>query len=151
MSDLDITQANRIPLPGGWADLRPTCDITERMRRPIKKLSAKLSSYPQFMAAVTEADASMKGGAELTQAEQLQIAASMGEAFDVLEELQDRLVVAAVRGWSFDLPVDAESILDLPTAALDALREAASPYQSALNPDFSPTPEADSPTGPSSG
>ncbi|MEW2518128.1 hypothetical protein [Actinacidiphila alni] len=148
---LDITQANRIPLPGGWADLRPISDITERMRRPIKRLSAKLTSFPSFMNAVSEGQKATEGGAEMTMAEQVAIASSMGEAFDVLEELQDGLVVAAVRGWSWDFPVSADAVLDLPTPALDALRKAVAPYQRALNPNFQPTPDPASPTGPSSG
>lgn len=146
---LDITQPNRIPLPGGWADLRPTCDITERMRRPIKRLSARLTSYPAFLEAIQEAQA--KGdGANLSAEDQLKVAATMGDAFDVLEELQDQLVIAAVRGWSWDFPVTVEAVLDLPTPALDALRKAVAPYQGALNPDFEPNPDPASPTGPSS-
>ncbi|MEV5943646.1 hypothetical protein [Streptomyces sp. NPDC051994] len=146
---LDITQPNRIPLPGGWADLRPVCDITERLRRPIKRLSARLASYPAFMEAIQEAEA--KGdGANMSAADQLKVAATMGDAFDVLEELQDQLVVAAVRGWSWDFPVTVEAVLDLPTPALDELRRAVSPYQSALNPNFEPNPDPASPTEPSS-
>jgi hypothetical protein len=147
---LDITQPNRIPLPGGWADLRPTCDITERMRRPVKRLSAKLGSYPEFMAAVAEARATRDDGQDLTPEEELKIAAAMGAAFDVLEELQDQLVVCAVRGWSWEFPVTADAVLDLPAPALDALRKAVAPYQGALNPDFEPNPDPASPTEPSS-
>jgi hypothetical protein len=148
---LDTAQAHRVDLPGGWADLRPVSDITERMRRPIKRLSAKLTSFPRFMEAVSSAQKSTDGGkGELSQSEQLAIAASMGEAFDVLEELQDALVVAVTRGWSWDHQVTADGVLDLPGPALDALRQAVAPWQTALNPNFEPTPDADSPTEPSS-
>lgn len=148
---LDPTQAHRIELPGGCADLRPVSDITERMRRPIKRLSAKLTSYPAFMDAVQGAQQATGGGkSELTESEKLAIAASMGEAFDVLEELQDALVVAVTRGWSWDAPVTPDGVLDLPGPALDALRQAVAPYQRALNPNFEPTPDPASPTGPSS-
>lgn len=146
---LDITQPNRIPLPGGWADLRPVCDITERMRRPIKRLSARLASYPAFMEAIQEAEA--KGdGANMSPEDQMRVAATMGDAFDVLEELQDQLVIAAVRGWSWDFPVTTDAVLDLPTPALDGLRAAVAPYQNALNPNFQPNPDPASPTEPSS-
>lgn len=142
---MDISQANRIPLPNGaWADLRPAQDITERLRRPIKKLGSQLASYPTFIQAVADAQ-----GQELTQAKQLELAASMGDAYDVLEGLQDRLVVAVVRGWSYEMDVTVDNLLDVPGGALDALREASAPYQSALNPDFRPTQDADSPTEPS--
>lgn len=142
---LDITVPNRVTLPNGaWADFRPVSDITERMRRPIKKLSTQLTSHPEFVEAVTSAQ-----GKELTQAEQLRIAGAMGAAYDTLEELQDRLVCAAVRGWSFAQEITPDGLLDLPGIALDALREHASPYMSALNPSFEPTTESDSPTVPS--
>jgi hypothetical protein len=142
---LDITIPNRVGLPnGGWADFRPVSDITERMRRPIKKLSTQLASHPEFVTAVQSAQ-----GKEMTQTEQLQIAAAMGDAFDVLEELQDRLVCAAVRGWSFPQEVTPDGLLDIPSAALDALREHAAPYQTGLNPSFEPTTESETPTGPS--
>ncbi|MFJ2399859.1 hypothetical protein ACIOUE_01045 [Streptomyces xanthochromogenes] len=149
MTDLDIAQANRVPLPGGWADLRPVCDITERMRRPIKRLTARLTSYPAFLEAIKEAQE--KGTAEhLSADDQLKIAASIGDAFDVLQELQDQLVVAAVRGWSWDFAVTPENVLDLPTAALDELHQVVAPYQNALNPNFQPDPDPASPTEPSS-
>lgn len=142
---LDVTVPNRVALPNGaWADFRPVSDITERMRRPIKKLSTQLASHPDFVEAVNSAQ-----GKELSQTEQLKIAGAMGDAFDVLEELQDRLVCAAVRGWSFPQEVTPDGLLDLPSAVLDSLREYASPYQSALNPNFEPTTESASPTGPS--
>lgn len=150
MTTLDITQSNRITLPDGWADLRPVADITERMRRPIKRASTKLTSFPSFMAAVSEGQKATEGGQEMTMDQQMAIAASMGEAFDVLEEVQDLLVVAAVRGWSWDFPVTLDNVLDLPTPALDELRRAVAPYQGALSPKFEPTPDPESPTEPSS-
>lgn len=147
---LDPTQAHRVELPGGWADLRPVSDITERMRRPIKRLTAKLTSFPQFMDAVKEASESTKGGGELTPAEQVALAAGMGDAFDALEELQDALVVAVVRGWSWEGGVTVDGVLDLPGPALDALRKAVGPWQNAMNPNFEPTPDPETPTEPSS-
>ncbi|MEE4546777.1 hypothetical protein V2S66_33035 [Streptomyces sp. V4-01] len=147
---LDPTQAHRVELPGGWADLRPVSDITERMRRPIKRLTAKLTSYPAFMDAVKDASETTKGGAELSAADQLALAAGMGDAFDALEELQDALVVAVVRGWSWEGGVTTDAVLDLPGPALDALRKAVGPWQNAMNPNFEPTPDPASPTEPSS-
>lgn len=150
---IDITTANRIPLPGsGWADLRPVQDITERHRRPIKRLSTQLLGNAEFASAVAEVQASGKDPADLTMDEQLKVAAGMGAAFDTLEEIQDLLVVAAVRGWSYDaIPVTVDGLLDLPGQALDALRAAVAPYQGALNPNLTePTPDPASPTEPSS-
>jgi hypothetical protein len=148
---LDPAQAHRVELPGGWADLRPVSDVTERMRRPIKRLSAKLTSFPSFMNAVSGAmTATANGTKEIDDATGISIAASMGDAFEVLEELQDALVVAVTRGWSWEQDVSADGVLDLPGPALDALRQAVAPWQRALNPNFEPTPAPASPTGPSS-
>ncbi len=156
---IDITASNRIPLPGGhWADLRPVQDITERRRRPIKKMSASLLANEGFAQVVREVRASGKDPETLPEAEKVDIAARMGSvAFDELEDVQDLLVVAAVRGWSFTgedgqvLPVTVEGILDVPGGALDALRNAVRPYQNALRGEVAePDPDPASPTAPSS-
>jgi hypothetical protein len=141
---------SRINLPSGaTADLRPVADVTERLRRPIKRIQTKLAGMPAFASAVAEAQAS--GGKDLSPDQQLKIAAGMGEAFDLLEELNDRLIVAAVRGWSFPFEVTAENAQDLPGRDLDALREQTAPYLKDLTPDFEPSVDADSPIAPSIG
>jgi hypothetical protein len=136
-----------ITLPSGnTADLRDVADVTERGRRPIKRIQTKLAGLPAFVNAVEEAKA-QKDGADLTPDQQLKIAAGMGEAFDLLEELNDALVAALVAGWSYGFAVSADAAQDLPGRDLDALRAAVSPYLSELNPDFDPSADADSPTG----
>jgi hypothetical protein len=136
----------RVTLPSGnTADLRDVADVTERGRRPIKRIQTKLAGLPAFVNAVEEAKA-QKDGADLTPDQQLKIAAGMGEAFDLLEELNDALVAALVAGWSFGFPVSADAAQDLPGRDLDALRAAVAPYLSELNPDFDPSTDADSPT-----
>jgi hypothetical protein len=138
----------RVSLPsGGWADLRPVADVTERQRRPIKRIQTTLAGMPAFAGAVAEAQKS--GGKELTPDQQLKIASGMGEAFDLLEDLNDALIVAAVRGWSYEFPVSADGCQDLPGRDLDALRAATSPYMQELMPDFDPTPDPASPIEPS--
>jgi hypothetical protein len=151
---IDIHAANRVPLPGGhWADLRPVQDITERHRRPIRKLTMGLLGNPAFTQAIKSVQASGKSPDELTEDEQIDLTAGMGTAFDDLEQVQDLLIVAAVRGWSWDaVPVTLDGILDLPGQALDALRAFVAPYQGALSPNLTePSPDVTSPTGPSSG
>lgn len=137
----------RICLPSGaTADLREVADVTERQRRPIKRLQSGLAANSEFMSAVNTAQAA-KG--KLSQAKQLEIAAGMGAAFDDLELLNDLLVVAMVAGWSYDFPVSADSVQDLPGRDLDALREECSPYMTQLMPGFDSSPDPDSPTAPS--
>jgi hypothetical protein len=141
-------EASRVLLPSGaTADLRPVADVTERLRRPIKRIQTTLAGMPAFAAAVAEAQ--KNEGTELTPEAQLKIAAGMGEAFDLLEGLNDSLIVAAVRGWSYAFPVTADACQDLPGRDLDALRAVVSPYLKQLMPDFEPTPATDSPIAPS--
>jgi hypothetical protein len=136
--------SQHITLPSGaTADLRPAADITERHRRPLKRLQTQLLRFREFGEAIEKA----QGNKKLTKADQDAIAAGMGDAFEPLEELNDRLVIAAVRGWSYDFPVDFENILDLPGRDLDALREAVAPYMAELMPDFGPSKDRNTPTG----
>ncbi|MFJ9616705.1 hypothetical protein [Streptomyces noursei] len=137
-----------INLPSGAsADLRDVADVTERQRRPIKRIQSQLAARPAFAAAVKEAQAI--SGAELSPEAELRIAAGMGDAFDLLEELNDFLVAALVAGWSYGFPVTADAVQDIPGADLDALRTECAPFLPKLLPDFEPTAEADSPTVPS--
>jgi hypothetical protein len=135
-----------LALPSGaTADLRDVADVTERNRRPIKRIQTKLAGLPDFVHAVEEAKA-QKEGEELTPEQQLTIAAGMGEAFDLLEELNDALVVALVAGWSYGFPVTVDNVQDLPGRDLDALRAVTAPYLAQLAPDFEPDKDPASPT-----
>lgn len=142
-----------LTLPSGaTADLRDVIDVTERQRRPIRRFQSQLSAMPAFAAAVREAEAVQKAagdGTDLAPDVQLKLAAGMGEAFDVLESLNDAVVAAMVRGWSFPFPVTADAAQDLPGRDLDALRTACAPFIRELMPNFEPSPDADSPTAPS--
>lgn len=140
-----------VTLPSGaTVDIREVADVTERQRRPIKRLRAKLAAVPEFATAVREAEEAQKANAgELSAQAQFDIAAGMGAAFDLLEDLNDALAFAFVAGWSFDLPVSLDSLQDLPGKDLDALREKCSPLLSQLLPNFEPSPDDASPTAPS--
>lgn len=131
---------------GAWADLRDVADVTERMRRPIKRTQAKLGANAEFLAAVQTAQGMKGDGEELSQAEQLSIAAGLGAAFDDLEALNDLLVAALVAGWSYGFEPSADACQDIPAGDLDALREICAPLMTQLMPGFEPTPDPDSPT-----
>jgi hypothetical protein len=139
----------RVTLPSGaTADLRPVEDITERQRRPIKRVQTQLAKLSDFGAAIEKAQAIEAGGkGKLSKAEQDAIAEGLGEAFDPLEELNDRLIVAAVMGWSYPFAVEFDAVQDLPARDLDKLRELVAPYLPQLMPDFSPNKDRDTPTG----
>ena len=140
-----------VSLPSGaTADLRAVADVTERQRRPIKRIQAQLAARPAFAAAVKEAQAVAKAeGSDLSPEAELCIAAGMGDAFDLLEELNDCLVAALVAGWSYGFAVSLDSVQDVPGSDLDALRKECAPFLPQLLPDFDVSAESDSPTAPS--
>jgi len=141
----------RINLPSGQtADLRDVADVTERMRRPLKRNQAQLVARPAFAAAVRAAQSAEKNeNGELTPEEQTAIGAGLGDAFDLLEDLNDHLCVALTAGWSYGFAVSMDSLQDLPGRDLDALRKACSPFLNELLPNFEPSPDDASPIAPS--
>lgn len=135
---------------GGWADLRDQAEVPERFRRPVRALQMKLAKDPAFAGVVAEAAkkgaAAVKGMAE---AEAAQMATQMGdESAGLLDELNDRLIVARVVGWSYETPVSLDALLDLPGPAYDRLRQVCA--EGALDvTDFGPSQDEESPTAPS--
>ena len=113
---------DKVSLPGdAWAQLRDPDTVTERQRKP----------FVTAIGRVAKADGMDDGG--------------MGALFDV----QDCLVLAMVQEWSFEFPVTADGLLDLPHKAISALRVECAKFQDELMPDFGPTKDPDTPTAPS--
>ncbi|MGH3161924.1 MAG: hypothetical protein ACRDOC_08580, partial [Streptosporangiaceae bacterium] len=82
-------------------------------------------------------------------AQAIEMASAMGDdAIDVMDQLNDRLIVARVAGWSYEPPVSMDAVLDLPGAVYDRLQELCA-VGALQGVDFSPSTEAGSPTGPS--
>lgn len=134
---------------GATADIRDVADVTERQRRPIKRIQSRLAANADFSAAVKAAEDAKGVDGELSAADQSAIAAGMGSAFDDLEDLNDLLVAAFVAGWSYDFAVSSDACQDIKSADLDALREHVTPLAKALMPNFETSVADDSPTEPS--
>ncbi|EST24389.1 hypothetical protein [Streptomyces roseochromogenus] len=135
---------------GGWADLRDQAEVPERLRRPIRAIQIKLAKDPAFGSVVAEA--SKKGAAAvkgMAESEAAQMVAQMGdESAGLLDELNDRAIMARVVGWSYDAPVSMAALLDLPGPAYDRLKQLCA--EGALQgTDFGPSQDEDSPTVPS--
>lgn len=135
---------------GGWADLRDEAEIPERLRRPVRAIQMKLARDPAFAAVIAEASkkgvAAVKG---IDPTEAAQMASQMGdEAAGLLDELNDRLIIARVMGWSYDADVSMDALLDLPGPDYDRLKELCA--EGALEgTDFGPSQDENSPTVPS--
>ena len=113
----------RLDLPGGaWAELRDPEAVTERQRKP----------FIGALGRAAKAEGSEDGG------------------LTAMIEVQDTLVMAMISSWSFELPIAADSLLDLPHKTVSALRTACTKFQAELLPDFGVDPDPASPTVPSS-
>jgi hypothetical protein len=154
----------RIPLPsGGWADLAGADELTERRRRPVKAMQMRVAKGAMTAGAdlseppnpSPETRATMDPG-ELAAIDQQR--EEWGRQVFMAVEIDDQLdadgvyIAAFTVGWSFDAPVSADAVLDIPAADYDALKAAVEPLVKAVFLDTSPRDLAQpSPTGPSSG
>ena len=132
----------RIALPNDqWADLADPEDVPERYARPVRAKAADLS------VAVKEVIQGAKAGD--VDGDALTLAITSADV-NVLSEGNDLTVCALVTAWSFgevDRRPTLDQVLDLPKGAYDALQAATAPHAPRLmGVDFSPSPEADSPS-----
>ena len=136
---------------GAWADLREPADVPERLRRPVRRIQMLLAQNTAFSGVVK--DAAAKGAAsvrDIAEDQAVQMVTAMGEqAFDLMDQLNDRAVLARVAGWSFGPDVTLDALLDLTAGDYDELRELCADGALDSGPDFSPSQAEDSPTGPS--
>ncbi|MGW1623037.1 hypothetical protein [Streptomyces sp. NPDC002172] len=135
----------------GWVDLREPAEVSERLRRPIRTIQMKLAQNPAFASVVKDAkDKGVKALEDIDESQAVEMASAMGdEAFDLMDELNDRLIISRVAGWSYGDEVSLDALQDLPGAVYDKLKEMCAEGALQGGPDFSPSTEADSPTEPS--
>jgi hypothetical protein len=128
----------KIALPDdGWAMLRAPEKVPDRLRKPISLLFAKLS---QTRAAAQIAAAGVK----------MEESGLDPDALEIVYELDDAVILAMVSEWSFDLPITAESLDEIPGDAKDVLNTESAKHLDALMPSFAVNPDPASPTEPSS-
>lgn len=140
--------------PNAWVDLRDQGQVPERLRRPVRRLQALLAGNPAFAGVVKEAAKTGAAAVEDFSEDQAvaMVAGMGGEAFDLMDQLNDLAVLGRVMGWSFGPEVTAEVLQDQPGAVYDELRAlcADGALDTTSAPDFSPTVDPASPTEPSS-
>lgn len=127
----------RLELPGGgWAEVREADQIPRGLARSYRKVLFRLAgpgegtdAQPEVAAVVVAADGAM----------------------DTLEDMTDALVLAIVSEWSYGA-VSVDVLQTVPDTAVEAIYTKAvdGGYIDKLTPDFSPSPDESSPTGPSS-
>ncbi|MGW1892146.1 hypothetical protein ACWCP6_18080 [Streptomyces sp. NPDC002004] len=142
---------NRHQMPGdGWVDLRAVADVSERLRRPIRAIQMRLAANPAFEGVI---QAAQKKGVEslddISEAEAVKMVTQMGDAADLMDELNDRLIISRVAGWSYGDDVTMDALQDLPGPVYDKLKEMCAEGALTNGPDFSPSQDPASPTEPS--
>ena len=132
----------RLELPEGeWADLYDPIKVPERKRRPVVR------ALVTFMKDRQGADVPQFGAEDLSDEEKAAaIAANLDpELLVAADDLNDAVVIALVREWSFGA-VTTDVLLDLPADTYEALSNACQPHMNDLMPNFqvSPDPKAGS-------
>lgn len=128
MADVEF---ERVDLPSGnHAILRDPEQTTEAQRRPAKRASLRLAGIsgalqdPALLSSLTD------------------------EQADSLFNFSETVAVALIESWSFEMPITAEGIRQIPGEKdYRTLLDATKKHQAALMPDFGPSGDLEDPTG----
>lgn len=120
----------------GWADLRDPKMVPEKKRRPVVE-------------AMTKAGQSLDVSAikDASEDELEALAMQQGSGVFQMLDVADLAAVALIEKWGYEMPVDLDSIGELPGAVVDALRAAVMPLIGDMFPSFEPDPDPKAPTG----
>ena len=119
---------------GGWAILRDPAAVSVKNRRPVEKVLMAIGRG-QAKAALNQDPA--------TAASELDPA-----IVDQFYELNDLLIVARVESWSFDLPINVDSLGDLVQDDYVLLQKVAAENVTSMVPNFGLSNDPTSPTQP---
>ena len=163
-----MTDFERVEFPSGaHAIMRDPETITERLRRPVRRVQMRIGFDSDLQALIRyqawvarEALAAEKAAADAgTEFNADEFIPSMpspvkqqnltDDQLDLLSNLTDAVTVALVESWSFDFPVSMDALQDLPDGDYRKLLDAASKHRDALLPSFDVDPDPESPTAPS--
>ena len=117
---------------GNWVEVCEVNEVTERRRRPIVSALTSLQDLNKEFPAMGGEDVALKTS-----------------TLESLEGLNDLLILARAKAWSFDKEITLDNILDLPSEDYDTLRNLCAVDVVKLMPDFSSPEVADSPQTPS--
>lgn len=129
-------------LDGETITIRSPKKVSERKRRPVTRLAAKISGSAL--------------GRQLQAGMEAEDATITDEDLDLTSDLNDAVALAMIDSWSFKtpdglamLPVTQDNLVDLEGPQYDAIRKACAPFINQLMPDFGPAKDAESPSKPS--
>ena len=120
---------------GNWAVLRDPVAVPVKLRRPVEKALMAIARGQAKASLVQDASTA---------------AANIDEAIiDQFYELNDLLIVARVESWSFDLPINTDSLGELVDEDYKALQKISAENVTSMVPNFGLSNNPDSPTQPS--
>ena len=136
--------SEKIALPsGGWAILRDPAAVPVKLRRPVEKalLTLGQSQAKTVLASAPELSDSQKA-AEVASTINPQI-------LDQFNDLNDLLIVARVESWSFELPINIDSLGELVQEDYALLQKISAENVTSMVPNFGLSNDPTSPTQPS--
>jgi hypothetical protein len=145
-----------VDIPGGTATFREEGELRGRDSKLVKAAAIAAQSALEKL----PDDAQPKPGETREQTAERLIGLMKNIKLDLTQEeamrlmsMKEAIVIAYLASWTLDLPLPTlETIGDLPGPIYDALDEAVGGeyIKVKIGTDFSPSPDKDSPTGPSS-
>lgn len=126
-----MTEFERVDLPSGnHVILRDPEQTTEAQRRPAKRASLRLAGI---------SDALQNPGLLATLSD---------DQADALFSFSEKVAVALIESWSFELPVSVEGLQQIPGEKdYRTLLDATKKHQATLMPEFGPSGDQADPTG----
>ncbi len=142
-------------IDGGWVLLRDPSEVTERGRRKVRNVMFELAAVPGMdkIFDLAQADGNTPDAVKRNvEANEGLIASQLGDGMSLIDQMQDASIMARLKEWSFldenggALPLVADSLLDLPGGAYDALKELCKDLPMGLDLEPSPDPKAPMPS-----
>jgi hypothetical protein len=119
-------------------------EMSEGKRRPVAyKLVEVFEKFPDEEALPADPDAAVAEVAKPAKDDDFG-----PDLMRELDELNDLVAVGLLLSWSNEAPISLEALQALPSRDYRAIREKVAPFATQMLPDFSPTPEAGTPTTP---
>jgi hypothetical protein len=134
---------------GGWAILRDPAAVPVKLRRPVEKMLMAVGRG-QAKAALEAKESAIANAKTGDTIDPSAVAANMDSTIiDQFYELNDLLIVARVSSWSFELPINVDSLGDLTQEDYELLQKISAQNITSLVPNFGMSNNPDSPTPPS--
>jgi len=130
--------------PGSWARLKDATEMSRGAQRAISKAAARVSADTQdvMQRNRVRVQTAKRQGLRAPSADELEPITPSPADVEALEDANDACVLALVADWSFEGPVSAAGLEEIPLQDYRQLQLLCAPAIEAATVDFTPTPEA---------